>query len=218
MSTPGEMLSALSREARARLGAGRSPGDARVFRGRTVEELIPRIQRELGSDAIILRRREGLTGGVLGFFQQQWVEIEAVAGEPHLDVYDEQESAAPPIPPPPSAEPAEPLARPSSSRRPMPAQRPMAHPPLSRPPMRRPLMSRPPMRRLTSRRRHPPIRGRRPRRRRRLQRPSMASRRPRPRRPPPPGSCPQPPLHRHRPPNRLSMRVRAPRGKAAAAT
>jgi hypothetical protein len=135
MSTPGEMLSAIGREARARLGNGRTPGEPRVFRGRTVDELIPRIQRELGSDAIILRRREGLTGGVLGFFQQQWVEIEAVAGPPRLDVYDEQEAAAPPLPqaaetlqppaaqPPPHASPAayaQPLAQPPSYPEPAP--------------------------------------------------------------------------------------------------
>jgi hypothetical protein len=95
MSTPGEMLEAISR----RLGNGKSAGEARVFRGRSVDELIPRIQRELGSDAIILRRREGLTGGVLGFFQHQWVEIEAIAGTPSVDVYDEHEDATPPIPP-----------------------------------------------------------------------------------------------------------------------
>src|SRR5271166_4956243 len=102
MSTPGEMLSAIGR----RLGSGRSADEPHVFRGRSVEELIPRIQRELGPDAIVLRRREGLTGGVLGFFQQQWVEIEAVAGEPRLDVYDESEDATPPIPPPAAPEPA----------------------------------------------------------------------------------------------------------------
>ena len=107
MSTPGEMLSAIGR----RFGNGRAgEGEARVFRGRSVEELIPRIQRELGPDAIILRRREGLTGGVLGFFQQQWVEIEAVAGSPRLDDYDEPESATPPIPeaPEPALEPPAP--------------------------------------------------------------------------------------------------------------
>lgn len=97
MSTPGDLLGALGREARARLGNGRAGTDARVYRGRTVEELIPRIQRELGGDAIILRRRDGLTGGVLGFFQHAWVEIEAVPGAPSVDFYDEQESAGPAI-------------------------------------------------------------------------------------------------------------------------
>jgi flagellar biosynthesis GTPase FlhF len=73
---------------RTRITGGRE-GATRVFRGRTVEELVPQIQRELGSEAIILRRREGLTGGVFGFFQHPWVEIEAMPGTPGVDVYDE---------------------------------------------------------------------------------------------------------------------------------
>ncbi len=66
-----------------------SPSQARVYRGSSVDELIPRIQRELGPDAIILRRREGLTGGILGFFQRSFVEFEAVTGGPRIDVYGE---------------------------------------------------------------------------------------------------------------------------------
>jgi flagellar biosynthesis GTPase FlhF len=62
----------------------------RTYQGRTVEELIPKIQAELGSDAIILRRREGLTGGLAGFFQRRFVEIDAMAGGPRIDVYDEE--------------------------------------------------------------------------------------------------------------------------------
>jgi flagellar biosynthesis GTPase FlhF len=95
MSTPGELLEALGREARARFGNG---GDAqtRVYRGRSVEELVPQIQRELGADAIIVRRREGLTGGVMGFFQRAFVEIEAMPGGPGVDIYDED--AAVPTP------------------------------------------------------------------------------------------------------------------------
>jgi hypothetical protein len=73
-----------------------------LYRGSTVDELIPRIQRELGSDAIILRRREGLAGGILGFFQRSFVEIEAIPGGPRIDVYDEGEgepaSLRPPAP------------------------------------------------------------------------------------------------------------------------
>lgn len=98
MSTPGEMLDALSREARNRLGGGRGREveGARVYRGRNVEELIPQIERELGSDAIILRRREGLAGGFLGFFQHQSVELEAMPGAPGVDLYDEDEPTPPP--------------------------------------------------------------------------------------------------------------------------
>jgi hypothetical protein len=112
MSTPGELLEALGREARARFGAG-GAAPTRVFRGRSVDELVPQIQRELGADAIIVRRREGLTGGVLGFFQRAFVEIEAMPGEPGVDLYDEAESAAPvapasraPIAAPPGMQPA----------------------------------------------------------------------------------------------------------------
>jgi flagellar biosynthesis GTPase FlhF len=95
MSTPGELLEALGREARARFGNG---GDAqtRVYRGRSVEELVPQIQRELGADAIIVRRREGLTGGVMGFFQRAFVEIEAMPGGPGVDLYDEDAAGATP--------------------------------------------------------------------------------------------------------------------------
>ncbi|MFI5038820.1 MAG: hypothetical protein ACHQCG_02670, partial [Solirubrobacterales bacterium] len=102
MSTPGDLLNALGREARARLPGGRDTTTPRVFRGRTVEELIPRIERDLGADAIVVRRREGLTGGVLGFFQHAWVEIEAIPGTAGVDVYDEPESVTPPEDAPPA--------------------------------------------------------------------------------------------------------------------
>jgi flagellar biosynthesis GTPase FlhF len=94
VSTPGEILEALGREARSRLGNGRDTA-TRVYRGRSVEELVPQIQRDLGADAIILRRREGLTGGVLGFFQRAFVEIEAMPGGPGVDLYDEDASEVP---------------------------------------------------------------------------------------------------------------------------
>jgi flagellar biosynthesis GTPase FlhF len=93
MSTPGELLEALGREARARFGNG-GETQTRVYRGRSVEELVPQIQRELGAEAIIVRRREGLTGGVLGFFQRAFVEIEAMPGGPGVDLYDEDANDA----------------------------------------------------------------------------------------------------------------------------
>jgi len=79
-----------------------------VFRGRNLEEVLPQIREELGPDAIITRQREGLQGGIAGFFQKQFVEVEARAGMPRvqtsgtrrrapvLDVYDDDESVAPP--------------------------------------------------------------------------------------------------------------------------
>src|SRR3954468_23569026 len=47
--------------------------DVKTFRGRSLEELLPQIRAELGPDAIVLRRREGLGGGVGGLFQRPYV-------------------------------------------------------------------------------------------------------------------------------------------------
>jgi len=65
----------------------------RIFRGRSVEELIPRIEAELGVDAIVVRQNNGLTGGVGGFFQRPFIEIEARSGHPGVDIYDESDAA-----------------------------------------------------------------------------------------------------------------------------
>jgi flagellar biosynthesis GTPase FlhF len=103
-------------------GAPPLSAETRTFRGRSLDELIPLIQRELGGDAIILRRREGLTGGFLGFFQHQFVELEAIGGAPRLDLYDEEESALPPslaASPPPAPPPAR---APAVARRPEPRE------------------------------------------------------------------------------------------------
>jgi flagellar biosynthesis protein FlhF len=51
----------------------------KTYRGRSLEELLPKVRAELGPDAVIVRQREGLTGGVGGFFQKRLVEIEASA-------------------------------------------------------------------------------------------------------------------------------------------
>ncbi len=72
----------------------------RIYRGRSVDELIPTIVAELGEDAIVIRHHRGLTGGFAGFFQKSFVEIEARRGDPGgslLDRYDE-EGAAPALP------------------------------------------------------------------------------------------------------------------------
>ena len=53
--------------------------DVKTFRGRSLEELLPQIRAELGPDAIVLRRREGRGGGVGGFFQRPYVEVDARA-------------------------------------------------------------------------------------------------------------------------------------------
>jgi flagellar biosynthesis GTPase FlhF len=77
-------------------GHDRGLTGVRTYRGRKLEDLIPQIRAELGPDAIILRQREGLMGGVGGFFAQKCVEVDAQAGvardrTPKIDIYDEDE-------------------------------------------------------------------------------------------------------------------------------
>ncbi len=89
----------------------------RVYRGRTVEELIPKIEAELGGDAIVVRREKGLTGGFAGFFQRPFVEIEAKAGTPRVDRYDEA-GGAPALPDALTGNAAAALPHPPASRAP----------------------------------------------------------------------------------------------------
>src|SRR3954449_6499214 len=89
----------------------------KTFRGRTLEEVLPQIKADFGPDAEIIRQREGLTGGVGGFFQRACVEVDARPGEPEppvrrFDAYDDE-----PAMPEPLAEPgfdfeADPLPEP----------------------------------------------------------------------------------------------------------
>ncbi len=83
----------------------------RTYRGRTLEELLPQIREELGPDAIILREREGLVGGVGGFFAQRFIEVEARSGAdpddqrgagPSIDIYDEDDELGFERPPAPA--------------------------------------------------------------------------------------------------------------------
>src|SRR5215213_2354274 len=84
--------------------------DTKTYRGRTLEEVLPKIKAELGPDAEIVRQRSGLTGGVGGFFQRQCVEVDARPPEPSsaqgtvdsgqgrtFDAYDEDPAAAPEV-------------------------------------------------------------------------------------------------------------------------
>jgi flagellar biosynthesis GTPase FlhF len=78
---------------------------SKTFTGKSLDEVIPRIRAELGEDAVVLRRRDGLVGGIGGFFQRPFVEVEATKANgaepaaelprPRVDVYDE-EPADPP--------------------------------------------------------------------------------------------------------------------------
>src|SRR4051812_13076965 len=51
--------------------------ETKTFRGRSLEDVLPQVRTELGPDAIVTRRREGLAGGVGGFFQRSYVEVDA---------------------------------------------------------------------------------------------------------------------------------------------
>jgi flagellar biosynthesis GTPase FlhF len=67
-----------------------SSSGVRTYRGRTLEEILPQIREELGPEAIILREREGLVGGVGGFFAQRFIEVEARRGDGQsIDIYDD---------------------------------------------------------------------------------------------------------------------------------
>jgi flagellar biosynthesis GTPase FlhF len=71
----------------------RRDAEIRTYRGKSLEALLPKIRRDLGDDAIVLREREGLMGGVGGFFATRFVEVQARAGGPGIDVYDEDAEA-----------------------------------------------------------------------------------------------------------------------------
>jgi len=84
-----------------------------TFRGRSLEELLPQIREQLGSDAVVLRQRDGLMGGIGGFFQQRFVEVDARAGTARVDVYDEQPAEPEPTPFAALLAAAEPVAEPA---------------------------------------------------------------------------------------------------------
>jgi flagellar biosynthesis protein FlhF len=69
------------------VAASSSEEGVKTFRGQSLEELLPQIREELGPDAVILRQRDGLKGGVGGFFQKRCVEVDARAGAPRVDTY-----------------------------------------------------------------------------------------------------------------------------------
>src|SRR5918999_557949 len=91
--------------------------DTKTYRGRTLEEVLPKIKAELGPDAEIIRQRSGLTGGVGGFFQRACVEVEvrgpaegprtADRGQQgrRFDAYDDAPAIPEPLPAEPQSEP-----------------------------------------------------------------------------------------------------------------
>jgi hypothetical protein len=76
--------------------------EPRTYRGNDLDELLPKIREELGSDAIVLRQRDGLDGGIGGFFQRRCVEVVARRAAPRVNHYDEGGLAVAPEPPAPA--------------------------------------------------------------------------------------------------------------------
>jgi flagellar biosynthesis protein FlhF len=76
--------------------------EVKTYRGTSVEELLPQIRTDLGPEAVIVSRREGLIGGMGGFFQKKCIEIDARPGGPRIDVYDEEPEPEPEMPPEPT--------------------------------------------------------------------------------------------------------------------
>jgi flagellar biosynthesis protein FlhF len=74
----------------ATVETGGSTMKTKTYRGRSLEEILPRIKEELGPDAVITRQRNGLTGGVGGFFQRECIEVDAQPAERLFDAYDEE--------------------------------------------------------------------------------------------------------------------------------
>src|SRR3954470_20768498 len=85
-----------------------STSETKTFRGSSLEEVLPKIKADLGPDAEIVRQREGLTGGVGGFFQRACIEVDARAPESieetprasvrRFDAYDDEPAMPEPLP------------------------------------------------------------------------------------------------------------------------
>src|SRR4051794_2331628 len=66
-----------SRHVESRKGPLMEP---RTFRGLSLAEVERKVRAELGDDAVVVRQREGLSGGVGGFFQRKLYEVDALPG------------------------------------------------------------------------------------------------------------------------------------------
>src|SRR6476646_2875625 len=81
--------------------------EPKTFRGLSLAEVERKVRAELGDDAVVVRQREGLTGGVGGFFQRKLYEVEAlpVVAAPAVETQAEAPAPAPqPMPAPDFAE------------------------------------------------------------------------------------------------------------------
>jgi flagellar biosynthesis protein FlhF len=74
-----------------------SEPEIKTYRGNSLEELLPKIRDELGPDALIVRQREGIVGGVGGFFGKKCVEVD-VAPPPGVTVPQQQPNVQPVAP------------------------------------------------------------------------------------------------------------------------
>jgi flagellar biosynthesis GTPase FlhF len=70
----------------------------KTYRASTLTDALAQVRAELGPDAVVVRRREGLHGGVAGFFQKAVVEIEAHSGA-GIDLRDDDAPAMPDVAP-----------------------------------------------------------------------------------------------------------------------
>jgi flagellar biosynthesis GTPase FlhF len=63
----------------------------KTYRGRSLEEVLPRIKAELGPDALVVAQRDAHEGGVGGFFARRVVEVDVATGGPaDVDSHDER--------------------------------------------------------------------------------------------------------------------------------
>src|SRR5476649_2519504 len=51
--------------------------ETKTYFGESLEEVLPQIRTELGPDAMIIRQREGVLGGIGGFFGRKCIEVDA---------------------------------------------------------------------------------------------------------------------------------------------
>ena len=82
-----------------------SEHQTRTYRGSSLEELLPRIREELGEQAVVTRQRDGVVGGVAGFFGKRCVEVDAMPGDAPPPERPDSRSAATTLDPPRGAAP-----------------------------------------------------------------------------------------------------------------
>src|SRR5579872_6226492 len=56
--------------------------ETRTFRAESLEEALGAVRRQIGADAIVVRQREGIVGGIGGFFGKRCVEIDVECPPP----------------------------------------------------------------------------------------------------------------------------------------